>query len=131
MNNTYTKITVYYDNSQIIRKEDWKTITDHKYFIDSVDKDKLGDFIWNLPYLSIGELDYLNQFLIHGVEIPGLRHCDTQEREDRWRIQIHINYRIFPKAAYLIRQNNIMCNFSGDDNIVLTFSIPKNEKERI
>lgn len=122
----YTKITVHYDNSQIIRKEDWKTITDHQYFIDSVNKDELSEFIWKLPYLTISDLDCLSQFLIHGVEVPGLRHCDTQEREDRWRIQIHINYRLFPKAVYLVHYTtSIKCGFSGDDNVVLTFSISK------
>lgn len=125
MNNASKKITIDYDSSQVIHKMAWGILADIKYFTDSVDKDELSEFIWNLPYLSISELDDLNRFLIHGEEIPGLRHCDTQERENSWRIQIHINYRIFPKAAYLTCQNKIRCSFSGDDNVILTFTISK------
>lgn len=129
MNNAYKEITIEYDTTQIIRKEDWKTLADIKYFTDSVDKDELSKFIRDLPYLDVEDKMDLHQFLKNGVEIPGLRHCDTQEREDRWRIQIHINYRLFPKAAYLTNSTTLRCSFSGGDNVVLTFSISKNEEK--
>lgn len=130
----YKDIRVEMPDGQIIRKEDWKTITDMNYFDSTIDKKELDDFIWNLPLWSSGLLgcnklqEDLDIFLYQNEEVFGLRHCDTQEYSDHWRIQIHINVRVFPEVLPLLTYNkektwNI--SYAGSDLVMLTFSINK------
>lgn len=59
-----------------------------------------------------------------------IRHADTQEEIDSWRIQLGINFRVFPDAVNLVynfitNKNTCMANFANDDEVLLTFKLPK------
>lgn len=130
----YKEIGVNMRDDQIIRKEDWKTITTMDYFDSTIDKEKLKEFINSLPFYQTSPLgrsriqQKLDAFLYKREEVFGLRHCDTQERENSWRIQIHINVRVFPKIIELFeykREKNWQIGIAGEELVMLTFSIPK------
>ena len=128
----YKEIEVTMKDDQIIRKEDWKTITTMDYFDSTIDKEDLNEFLDSLPFsktLNLNELRFcLRKFLCRNKEIFGLRHCDTQERENSWRIQIHINVRVFPKIMELLvykGEKKWMIGLAGEELVILTFSIKK------
>lgn len=129
----YKDIYVTMPSDQIIREEDWKTITDMNYFDSTVDKEELDKFILDLPFYvtleSPNELRFsLRKFLCRNKEVFGLRHCDTQEYSNRWRIQIHINVRVFPEVLQLLTykgDKTWQIGLAGGDLVMLTFSISK------
>ena len=131
MEKKFTEIRFPIRTDQVIHSEDYKTLTSMDYFDSTIDKEKLKEFIQELPFLrsTYGNdcrFD-LSNFLVYNEEVEGIRHCDTQEYSNRWRIQIQINIRIYPDAVNLLcyKKEKSWLVFYNNDLVVLTFSIDK------
>lgn len=130
------QIPVIMETDQIIRGLDYVTIKTMDYFNSTIDKKVLDKFIWSLPFYKNLTDDirlHINDFLYSSEAIFGMRHCDTQEYENRWRIQIQINIQVFPRIIELLlykKEKSWMVSFAGNNLITLTFSIPKKNEER-
>lgn len=94
------------------------------YFVSTIDKntcfDKIDDLLDEKGCDCVGDLRSGLYQIIEGIETLGIYHCDTYETTIEWRVQLHVNIRIFPEA---IRFG--VCNFTGKDLVVVTFILPK------
>lgn len=129
----YRNIQVYMQcgsKDQIIRDLDWKTILPMEYFTEHIDFMEFDDnILYRLPYgsrqwddLQDALADFFNGDLVYGI-----RHIDTQRNENYWRVQIHVDFRIFPAVVGLIRNDGIerpyRASYSGSTCVTLTFNL--------
>lgn len=111
-------------------------------FRDHIDPDEVWDFVMDLPILrditGVGEpgkalIDVLTSRNRDMYQRKGIYHCDTYEREDSWRVQLHINLRMYPEAITLLTDRSdskadYSASFSEGDCVTLTFDLKKINK---
>lgn len=124
-------ITLNFDmeTKNIIRDNDYKDL-EYSEFIKHVNQESVRKFIRNtlrLPLNIAYELKKAIMAAFSDKPILGVRHCDTYLRDNSWRVQLHINFRIFPESLYLIemkkKDSPYLVGYAGKDLLMLTFSI--------
>ena len=99
-------ITINFDmrTENIIRDNNYKDL-EYSEFIKHVNQENVENFIRNILRLPLNTAYDLREAIKSAFSDKptlGIRHCDTYLRDNSWRVQLHINFRIFPEALYLI-----------------------------
>ena len=99
-------------------------------FRESIDSDKMEEFINTLPLYDDAVLDTaLYDFLIDNKEVFGIRHCDTYEDVNFWRVQLQIHICVYPEVVQLLenKTKNYTTLLENNTLMILEFWIKKKD----
>lgn len=106
---------------------------DTKYVLDTIDEEHMKHILTLFPYQdpmgqNCNKAIIALRKLLYAQTTYGVRHCDTIEYSDYWRIQIQFNVAFFPETILWIiskRTDIISFSYGGDECIVATFCVEK------